>query len=266
MHMRIPDAGCRLSSSASSRQKGEDAALPEVNSELDLTLEFLRENVAYSLVPRQRQSSGDLGSGGRADWFPRSLQDLAADDAEGFARHSRFAHCADDVILVARFAEIIGTNVISPTGEREAVKQESLQKKVLQGVKLMHLCDYSYSDVVVTLAYATVYFQSTFVAIGDKMTAYEASHVCVLLIYLAHSFILDETCPLRIWHKHIFRKYCNLKVLDSALFRVFQLRDYQLRISEEEERAALSALLGLEIVEGPNGAQTSEKASSSIST
>ena len=26
----------------------------------------------------------------------------------------------------------------------------------------------------------------------------EAAHVCVLLIYLAHSFLLDETCPLRL--------------------------------------------------------------------
>lgn len=25
----------------------------------------------------------------------------------------------------------------------------------------------------------------------------QAAHVCVLLIYLAHSFLLDETCPLR---------------------------------------------------------------------
>ncbi|CAJ1444537.1 unnamed protein product [Effrenium voratum] len=61
----------------------------------------------------------------------------------------------------------------------------------------MHLCDYHYADVVLTLAYASVYFRSAFTAIGQKMSDYEAAHVCVLLIYLAHSFLLDETCPLR---------------------------------------------------------------------
>ncbi|CAJ1403733.1 unnamed protein product [Effrenium voratum] len=107
----------------------------------------------------------------------------------------------------------------------------------------MHLCDYHYADVVLTLAYASVYFRSAFTAIGQKMSDYEAAHVCVLLIYLAHSFLLDETCPLRVWQQHIFKKYCNLKVLDAALFRIFKMRGFRLRITEAEEKQALSVLL-----------------------
>ncbi|OLP92663.1 hypothetical protein AK812_SmicGene25492 [Symbiodinium microadriaticum] len=79
--------------------------------------------------------------------------------------------------------------------------------------------------------------------IGRTMSDYEAAHVCVLLIYLAHSFLLDETCPLRVWQQHIFKKYCNLKVLDAALYRIFKMRDFRLRITEAEEKEALSVLL-----------------------
>lgn len=279
MQMKLPEAASNLTlgtfegegkapSFAFLKQMDEMAALPEVQPELEATIEFLQQNVRYPLLedhqrqptaPRQRlhtwhshHASGDADRGIAAPkkpFLPQSLKDVQHD--EEISREalrsaddtSRFEHGAADRILVSRFAHIIGASVVSQAGDKDVVKHESLQKKVLQGVKLMHLCDYSYSDVVVTLAYATVYFQSTFAAIGDKMNAYEASHVSVLLIYLAHSFILDETCPLRIWHKHIFKKYCNLKVLDAALFRVFQLRDYKLRITEDQERAALIALL-----------------------
>ncbi|CAE7394456.1 unnamed protein product [Symbiodinium natans] len=97
--------------------------------------------------------------------------------------------------------------------ESSSAKHDTLYKKVLQarravaivyrrlwhsmGIRLMHLCEYHYADVVLTLAYASVYFRSAFNNIGQKMSDYEAAHVCVLLIYLAHSFLLDETCPLR---------------------------------------------------------------------
>lgn len=36
-----------------------------------------------------------------------------------------------------------------------------LQLVELQGIRLMHLCDYHYADVVLTLAYASVYFRSS---------------------------------------------------------------------------------------------------------
>eukprot|EP00440_Ansanella_granifera_P003309 gb/GFBE01003601.1/.p1 GENE.gb/GFBE01003601.1/~~gb/GFBE01003601.1/.p1 ORF type:complete len:389 (+),score=48.12 gb/GFBE01003601.1/:1-1167(+) len=170
----------------------------------------------------------------------------------------KYAHYKDDIVLVWRFASLIhgsddgveqpiervsGKNGTDKAGEKGKGSHDILYKKVLQGVRLMHLCDYHYADVVLTLAYASVYFRSAFVSIGHKMSDYEAAHVCVLLIYLAHSFLLDETCPLRVWQQHIFKKYCNLKVLDAALFRIFQMRGFKLRITEEDEREALSVLL-----------------------
>jgi len=175
---------------------------------------------------------------------------------------ARYAHYPCDLVLVSRFAQVlyksilqdlyadadqgITTHVEAKSRCNQAICHDGLYKCVLQGVRLMHLCDYDYADVVLVLGYATVYFRSTFSSIGKKMSPNEAAHVVVLLIYLAHGFLLDETCPLRIWQKHIFRKYCTLKVLDAALFRLFQMRPgFKLRISEEEERVALLGMSGL---------------------
>lgn len=137
-----------------------------------------------------------------------------------------------------------------------AINHDVLYKTVLQSVRLMHLCDWDYADVVLVLAYASVYFRGTFSSIGKKMSPNEAAHVTALLIYLAHAFLLDETCPLRAWQKHIFRKYCTLKVLDAALFRLFKMRPgFQLRITEEEERTALLGLSGLRSSSRPEGSE-----------
>jgi hypothetical protein len=153
---------------------------------------------------------------------------------------AKYAHYPDDLVLVWRFAHILGS--MCPAA-LQTVRQEHLYTTILKGVRLMHLCDYNYSDVVMTLAHTSIYFTSIFESVGHKMGENEAAMVCVLLMFLAHSFVLDESCPLRYWQKHIFRKYCTLKVLDAALFRLFRMRDYLLRITEEEERHVLRILL-----------------------
>jgi len=127
--------------------------------------------------------------------------------------------------------------------DQAKLRNDSLYKIVLQGVRLMHLCDYHYSDVVLTLAYASVYFRIIHRSIGAAMSGPETAHVVVLLIFLAHSFVLDECCPLRCWQKYIFRKYCTVKVLDAALFKLFWMQEFRLKVSEDEEREALCVLL-----------------------
>lgn len=194
---------------------------------------------------------------------PKMLSDAAIAEIIVISPEAaKYAHYPCDLVLVSRFAQVlyksilqdlytdadagITTHVEARKRCNQAICHDGLYKCVLQGVRLMHLCDYDYADVVLVLGYATVYFRSTFSSIGKKMSPNEAAHVVVLLIYLAHGFLLDETCPLRIWQKHIFRKYCTLKVLDAALFRLFQMRPgFKLRISVEEEKLALMGLSGL---------------------
>merc|ERR1712100_731601 len=94
------------------------------------------------------------------------------------------------------------------------------------------------------MAHTSVYFTTALRILGSKMDQQEAAHVCALLMYLAHSFVVDETCPMRCWQKHLFRQYCTVKVLNAALFRLFKMRRFVLRITGEEEKAALKMLSG----------------------
>jgi len=238
----------------------------EWHSRLDRVLSFLQRDVGYSLLSDVKPVRGGgvrlQGRSARPPWkagnksarIPRgepkvdeketrTIRSLDEEEARSIRigpTAVKYAKFPEDLVLVWRFAALIAE--ASPAAAHK-VRHDLFYKTVLQGVRLMHLCDFHYSDVVVTLAYASMYFQSTFVAIGHMMSETEAAHVCTLLIFLAHSFVLDETCPLRCWQRHIFRKYCTLKVLDAALFRLFDLRGFHLQLSKEEERGALSALL-----------------------
>lgn len=237
------------------QQSQNELALSEVHTNLDKVLNFLQGEIGYALLDDARSGVGgrvalthpDLRRSMLAQKpqrFPSSAPEVGDDEAKQVIRFSqetaRYAQYKDDLVLVWRFTEMLAQ---ANPAAADKIRHETFYKTVLQGVRLMHLCDYNYSDVVVTLAYASSYFKSAFGAIGHKMGDNEAAYVCVLLIYLAHSYVLDETCPLRFWQKHIFRKYCNVKVLDAALFRLFHRRDFRLRITEEEERQAMSTLL-----------------------
>lgn len=250
------------------QQTEDELAISEVHSKLDRALKFLQHDVGYSLLDDALPQSGGgvrlahdidvvvaLGAipaprGHRSCKVPKERPIENGDEADDILsckpEIGKYAHYKDDIVLVWRFAGLIN-GFTAELGEKllenPNAKHDTLYKKVLQGIRLMHLCDYHYADVVLTLAYASVYFRSAFISIGQKMSDYEAAHVCVLLIYLAHSFLLDETCPLRVWQQHIFKKYCNLKVLDAALYRIFKMRGFRLRVTEAEEKEALSVLL-----------------------
>jgi len=254
------------------QQTENELAISEVHSKLDRALKFLQRDVGYSLLDdvlpqsgggvrlrhRDVEGSATLPAHGniaaprghRSGKLPKERPSERGDEADDILSCKpdigKYAHFKDDVVLVWRFASLIhgfAVEVGEKSIEKSSAKHDTLYKKVLQGIRLMHLCEYHYADVVLTLAYASVYFRSAFDNIGRTMSDYEAAHVCVLLIYLAHSFLLDETCPLRVWQQHIFKKYCNLKVLDAALYRIFKMRDFRLRITEAEEKEALSVLL-----------------------
>jgi len=188
--------------------------------------------------PRDAQPRRALPGVGEAP----SLMDHETIQAIQIGENARkYALYKDDLVLVTRFAALLAA--VTPDAA-DKVKHDTFYKTVLQGIRLMHQCDFDYSDIVVTLAYASIYFRSTYEDIGGMMTEMEAANVCTLLIFLAHSFVLDETCPLRCWQKHVFRRYCSLKVLDAALFRLFKLRGFRLQLNETEEKDALCYLLG----------------------
>eukprot|EP00928_Gymnodinium_smaydae_P029342 TRINITY_DN22123_c0_g1_i1.p1 TRINITY_DN22123_c0_g1~~TRINITY_DN22123_c0_g1_i1.p1 ORF type:complete len:320 (-),score=56.46 TRINITY_DN22123_c0_g1_i1:116-1075(-) len=238
------------------RQPREELVVSEVHTQLDRAIRWLLVEIGYTLLEDSRPcAGGSVRLPHRPPRPPRRAKSPVPvgntdveDVEEEYIREvvsfstntAEYAHYPDDLVIVWRFASILGD--ISPAA-LEKVKTEQLYKMTLQSIRLMHLCEYDYTDVVLTLAHASIYFRTVFEAVGERMSEQEVAHVCVLLIFLAHCFLLDRACPLRCWQSRIFKNYCTMKVLDAALFRLFDMRKFRLRITETEERKSLSILL-----------------------
>eukprot|EP00435_Cladocopium_sp_Y103_P048575 s504_g14.t1 len=118
---------------------------------------------------------------------------------------------------------------------RTEVDQSLLERKVHQTIKLLQACRFCSHDIVLCFSYACSYAGRVFPLMAGLLGDAEAVHICILLVFLAHCFVLDETCPMREWHKHIFRRYCSLKKMDTALFSIFSMLEFHLSIPAEEE-------------------------------
>lgn len=112
----------------------------------------------------------------------------------------------------------------------------------LRTVHFLHACGYNYDDTCAVLALASKYFQDLLARCGARMGAEEAGHIMVLVVYIAHSYALDETCPLSTWHRCLSNSYCTLGMMSSAVLRLMGLRGYVLRLEDEELESRYSAL------------------------
>jgi len=135
-----------------------------------------------------------------------------------------YAHCADDAYLLDRFLVLT---------ELRDIDGDSV-KLLFRTFKFMRLCDYTVEDICSTLAHASSYFIDAWNLCGNQMDTSEVGNVLATLTFIAHCYVQDETCPLHIWHKHLFRKYCPLKTLNAAVIRLLQIRRYMLRLSNED--------------------------------
>eukprot|EP00747_Dinoflagellata_sp_TGD_P121664 gnl/TRDRNA2_/TRDRNA2_173470_c0_seq18.p1 gnl/TRDRNA2_/TRDRNA2_173470_c0~~gnl/TRDRNA2_/TRDRNA2_173470_c0_seq18.p1 ORF type:complete len:257 (+),score=37.24 gnl/TRDRNA2_/TRDRNA2_173470_c0_seq18:116-886(+) len=117
----------------------------------------------------------------------------------------------------------------SETEAKQAVR------RLLKSVCLLKSCDYDPEDIQLVVAHAAIYLRRLMVQQAYRnMNIDEASFVACLLVFLAHTHVLDETCPLAYWHKHIFAKYCSMKILNKALMTIFQNLSFKLRVEREE--------------------------------
>jgi hypothetical protein len=111
---------------------------------------------------------------------------------------------------------------------------DSAIKLLLDAVKLMRQCEFEVDDICSVLAHASAYFRSIYATCGNYMDDDEKGYILAALVYLAHTFVIDENCPLKYWHKRLFRRYSVLKVLDAAVMRMLKLLNYRLRVDETE--------------------------------
>lgn len=125
---------------------------------------------------------------------------------------------------------------------RDGEIPEAVVRIVLRALEMLRKCKYSMEDVSVICAHATVYFKDAYRRRGDRMDWEELGNVLVLSLFLAHSYALDCVCPLHIWHRYLFEKYCSLKDLDAAVIRILELRKWMLRVDEPRLDALHGAL------------------------
>merc|ERR1719253_1725401 len=107
-------------------------------------------------------------------------------------------------------------------------------KLLLRALKLLRLCDYSLEDLCSILAHASAYFIDAFGLCGSVMDQSEVGNVLATLMFVAHCYVQDETCPLHVWHQHLFRKYCPLRTLNAAIVRLLEIRRYVLRLDSQD--------------------------------
>jgi len=209
----MPQSG-EVSTVAVSLDSSSDGSLEQSRS----TTELKVSAVAVSL-----DSSSD-GSVEQA----RSTAELIAWDEFPFGRqiqpHRKHAHCADDIHLLSCFLELIQL----PDVGGDTVKL------LLRAIKLLRLCDYSVEDICSILAHASAYFPDAYALCGSHMDANEVGNVLVTLIFVAHCYVQDETCPLHVWQQHLFRKYCPVKTLNAAIIRLLEIRCYVLRLESQD--------------------------------
>lgn len=104
---------------------------------------------------------------------------------------------------------------------------------VHRAIDLLFRCGYSVEDTCSVLAHASVYFMDAFEFCGARMEAREVGNILTVLMFLAHSYVLDETCPLRLWHSNLFRGYCTVKTLNAATLKLLEVRGWVLRVEPE---------------------------------
>lgn len=138
--------------------------------------------------------------------------------------HREYAHCEQDIHLLARLLEL--SRVTEADSETVIL--------LLRALKFLRLCDYSVEDICSTLAHASAYFVDAFQLCGTQMDACEVGNVLTTLMFVAHCYVQDETCPLHVWHQHLFKTYCPLRTLNVAIVRLMEIRRYVLRLDNED--------------------------------
>lgn len=134
------------------------------------------------------------------------------------------AHCVDDIYLLSVFLDL---------AELPDIDTDSV-KLLLRALKLLHLCNYSTEDVCSMLAHASAYFLDIYSQCGTLMYSREVGNVLVTLVFVAQCYVQDETCPLHVWHKHLFKKYCPLSTLNAAVIRLMEMRGFMMRLEDED--------------------------------
>lgn len=158
------------------------------------------------------------------------------EDPEGsalLAKLESMAVAPEDVALGQRFSD-----AVQITQENSGCRQ-----MVGRMVRMLRLCDYESDMIALVLAVSLVHLDRIFRVTDARMEDTERVSIAVLQCFNAHCYVMDEACPMRYWQSNIYSSYCNVKVLNSAAFKLLKILKYKLSVTEEEVAAKRDFLM-----------------------
>jgi len=139
------------------------------------------------------------------------------------AKLEALAIVEEDVELSQRFSDAV----------RLGKSNVPCRQMVMRMIRMLRLCDYEAEVIVMVLAVALVHLDSIFCATDARMEDTERVSIAVLQCFNAHCYVMDEACPMKYWQSNIYSTYCNVKVLNSAAFKLLKILKFKLQVSEE---------------------------------
>ncbi|OLP97626.1 hypothetical protein AK812_SmicGene20006 [Symbiodinium microadriaticum] len=147
--------------------------------------------------------------------------------------YERLAHRPEDLDLLATYLQLAEVP--------ESFGSPKTAKLLLTMLRFLHSLDIPLKDICCLLAHASVYFKRIYAVVGHNMNRDEVANVLVLLAFLAHCHIHDETCQLKVWHRYLFKGYCNLPMLSKATMELMKRLQYKLRVDDETLESSLKS-------------------------
>lgn len=148
----------------------------------------------------------------------------------------RQAHCPQDVLLCWKMCSLMGLEDNVP---------DQFVVMLYRSTKLLHRCGYHTQDIVTMASYAVVYSVDVLAQHLGTMDWKEAANMFGLQLFLAHAYLMDEHCPLKEWHKHLFTQYCCLAVLSSATMQLMRSRGLKLCLPSQTQHIYRELLLAV---------------------
>jgi hypothetical protein len=137
-----------------------------------------------------------------------------------------------DLHLLACFLEL---------SKLEKVDKASV-KLLFKSLKFLRSCQYTSDSICSVLAHASCYFTDWRGHLQVPLAEAEAGHVLLAQMFIAHCHVCDETCPLKHWHAHLFKRYCPLSTLNHAIMKLLEHRGHRLRLDDEQLASRYAAL------------------------
>eukprot|EP00747_Dinoflagellata_sp_TGD_P180555 gnl/TRDRNA2_/TRDRNA2_33190_c0_seq1.p1 gnl/TRDRNA2_/TRDRNA2_33190_c0~~gnl/TRDRNA2_/TRDRNA2_33190_c0_seq1.p1 ORF type:complete len:354 (+),score=60.46 gnl/TRDRNA2_/TRDRNA2_33190_c0_seq1:48-1109(+) len=248
-----------VSSNSASPRNGTDVAR-KANLEKDF------ENAAASIGiesdhgPTTSSSIGTTNADAATDCAKtatESSSNLTSADAssEKATESSLNLACSDSATVPDRVSDYemrLTTGLLSDMGvkvdDHVAGDIPKAMLLILKSLRLLRVCGNEKEDVLLVAAHAALYFRQLIVSLhsedvgSTQMQIKEMAHIVCVFLFLAHSHVLDNNCSLKLWHKHVFAKYCTLTVLNVAVMALLQHISFKLRVDTDELKEVCASL------------------------